>query len=148
MSNENEVREVSGKFYAGLNQMFEGDLSKIEDTWSHDASATAMHPVNGREIGWEEVRKAFALFAELASSGTVELCDQFIRVLGDVAYEMGIESGQVGLAGKTINFAQRVTNIYKREDGRWKMIHHHTDVSQPMIDAVSQLHQEEHKVRQ
>jgi hypothetical protein len=29
-----------------------------------------------------------------------------------------------------------VTNIYRREGGGWKMVHHHTDVSPAMVEAL------------
>ncbi len=146
MSKEDEVREASAQFYAGLNRMIEGDLSVLEGIWSHDATVTAMHPVDGREVGWEAVRNSFVPFTESASNGSVELRDQLIRVLGDVAYEVGIETGHFTLAGRPITVGHRVTNIYRREDGRWKMIHHHTDVSQPMVDALRAIRQAKSKV--
>jgi ketosteroid isomerase-like protein len=148
MSKEDEVRQASDQFYAGLTRMIEGDLSVLEGIWSHDETVTAMHPVDGREVGWEAVRESFVPFTELASNGSVELHDQIIRVLGDVAYEVGIESGHFTLAGKPITVGQRVTNIYRYGDGGWKMIHHHTDVSQSMVDAVRPLPQGKHKVQQ
>lgn len=147
MSNEDEVREASSQFYAGLTRMIEGDLSVLEGIWSHDAAVTAMHPVGGREVGWEAVRNSFLPFTELASNGSVELHDQRIRVLGDVAYEVGIESGKFTLAGQPITVRHRVTNIYGREGGGWKIIHHHTDISQPMVDAVNQSRQAKGKVQ-
>jgi len=145
MSSKDEVREASSQFYKGLNRMIEGDLSLIEGIWSHEASVTAMHPVGDRDVSWEEVRNSFLPFTEVASDGSIELRDQLINVLGDVAYEVGIESGQFKLAGRDIKLGQRVTNIYKREGGKWKMIHHHTDVSQPMVDIISSLTQEKAK---
>jgi len=147
MSKENEVREASGQFYDGLNRMLEGDLSVMEGIWSHDATVTAMHPVDGRVVGWEEVRSSFMPFTEMASEGTVRLHDQLIRVLGDVAYEVGVESGQFKFAGQPITIGHRVTNIYRREGGRWKIIHHHTDVSPSMVDAVGQVRQGRDRVR-
>jgi ketosteroid isomerase-like protein len=146
MSKEDEVRQASDQFYAGLTRMIEGDLSVLESVWSHDASVTAMHPVDGREVGWEAVRNSFVPFTELASDGSVELRDQLIRVLGDVAYEIGIETGHFTLAGRPVTVGHRVTNIYRREGGRWKMIHHHTDVSQPMVDAIRSVSQAKSKV--
>lgn len=146
MSYEDEIRETSRQFYAGINRMTEGDLSVLEGVWSHDPSVTAMHPVGGREIGWEAVRNSFVPFTEHSSDGVVELHDQRITVLGDVAYETGTESGRFKLAGRPITIDQRVTNIYRREGGHWKMIHHHTDISQPMMDAISTLRKEKSTV--
>jgi hypothetical protein len=41
--------------------------------------------------------------AQPASKGNVELRDQIIRVAGDVAYEAGVEHGQLKLAGKQVS---------------------------------------------
>ena len=62
--------------------------------------------------------------------GQVRLSDQFIQVAGDAAYELGIEHVQVILAGQPVTGDVRVTNIYRRESGAWKIVHHHTDIAQ------------------
>jgi ketosteroid isomerase-like protein len=139
MSIEDEVRKASKQFYAGLNSMANGDSGVLADIWSHDAAVTAMNPIGGREIGWDAVRGPFELFAKVASKGKVELKDQLIRVVGDLAYEVGIEYGQVLLAGEKVTIEHRVTNIYKKEGGAWKMVHHHTDISPAMIDVLRRL---------
>ena len=98
-----------------------------------------MHPIGGRQVGWEAVRASFEQIAQLASDGQVELKDQLIHVAGDLAYEVGIEQGRVTLAGQPVTLEYRVTNIYQREAGVWKMIHHHTDTSPAMLDVLSRL---------
>ncbi|MFZ0612081.1 MAG: nuclear transport factor 2 family protein [Desulfobacterales bacterium] len=59
-----------------------------------------------------------------------------MQVAGDVAYEIGIEHGQFKHAGQKVTIKQRVTNIYRRESGVWKIFHHHTDVSPAMLDVI------------
>jgi len=76
--------------------------------------------------------------AEISSDGTVTLKDQHIRVIEDVAYELGIEHVEMTLAGEQIQGGGRVTNIYHREDGTWKIIHHHTDTDPAMQEALPQ----------
>jgi len=139
MSAEDEVRKASKQFYAGLNRMANGDAAPLADIWSHSAAVTAMHPIGGRQVGWDAVRATFEQVAQLASDGKVELQDQLIHVGGDVAYEVGVEQGQLKLAGQQVTIEHRVTNIYQREAGAWKMIHHHTDTSSAMLDALSRL---------
>jgi len=97
---------------------------------------------NWHFLGEKEVsqnRASFEQVAQLASDGKVELKDQLIRVVGDVAFEAGVEYGQLKLAGQPVTIEHRVTNIYQREAGAWKMTHHHTDTSPEMLDVLSQL---------
>ncbi|RTZ45837.1 DUF4440 domain-containing protein [Candidimonas sp. SYP-B2681] len=119
--------------------MANGDGNSLADIWSHSAAVMAMHPIGGREVGWDAVRASFQKVAELASEGKIELKDQFIRLAGDVACEAGIEHGHLKLAGQQITIEHRVTNIYQREAGAWKIVHHHTDVSPAMLDVFSRL---------
>lgn len=139
MSAEDEVRKASKQFYAGLNRVVNGDAGPLADSWSHSASATTMHPIGGREVGWDAVRGSFEQVAEISSEGKIELKDQLIRVAGDVAYEVGIEQGQLKLAGHQTSIEHRVTNIYERVAEAWKIVHHHTDISPAMCDVLSRL---------
>ena len=119
--------------------MANGDDGPLADIWSHGAAVTAMHPIGGREVGWDAVRASFEKVAQLASEGKIELKDQLIRVAGDMAWEAGIEHGQFKLAGQQVSIEHRVTNIYQREAGAWKVVHHHADTSAAMLDVLSRL---------
>jgi ketosteroid isomerase-like protein len=139
MSSEDEVRKASAQFYAALNRMLDGDMAPLEASWSHSAAVSTMHPIGGREAGWDEVRGSFAQVAKLASGGHADLRDQSIQVAGDLAYEVGVEHGQAKLAGEQVTIEHRVTNVYRREAGEWKVVHHHTDVSPAMVDLLRRL---------
>lgn len=137
MSAESEVRKASEQFYAALNRMLGGDAGPMADIWSHSKTVTTMHPLGGREVGWDEVGKKWEEAARIFSGGQVKLIDQLIQVAGDIAYEVGIEQGVARLAGKDVSIGQRVTNAYHREGGTWKIVHHHSDVSPSMRDILS-----------
>ena len=87
----------------------------------------------------EHCAPQLAQVAEIASEGQVRLEDQLIRVTGDLAYELGFERGQAKFAGQQVTLDHRVTNIYRREAGSWKIVHHHTDVSPAMLDVLNRL---------
>jgi ketosteroid isomerase-like protein len=142
MSAEDRVREASEQFYAALNRMVIGDAASMADVWSHGTTVTAMHPIGGRQVGWDLVRESFEQVAGLASGGEIALRDQMIQVAGDVAYELGVERGQAELAGQEIRVDSRVTNIYRREQDGWKMVHHHSDLSAEMVDLLNRLQAE------
>ena len=139
MSAESDVREVSAKFYTALSRMAEGEAETMAPVWSHGPEATTMHPIGGREEGWEAVNGSFNGVASAAQGGQVRLDDQSIHVAGDVAWESGIERGHILLAGERVEVDGRVTNIYHRGPDGWKLVHHHADTSSAMMDVVRKL---------
>lgn len=139
MSTEDQVRQASQQFYAALNRMANGDAGLMADIWSHHAAVTTMHPIGGRQVGWDEVKEPWQQVAQLASGGQIKLNDQLIQVSGDMAYEVGSEQGKFKLAGEEVTVDLRVTNVYRREAGGWKIVHHHTDVSPAMLDVLNRL---------
>jgi ketosteroid isomerase-like protein len=139
MSTENEIRSASQGFYAALNRMARGEAGAMADVWSHCPSVTALHPIGGRDTGWAAVGGSFDRVAGIASAGDIRLTDQHINVAGDMAYEVGIETGTLTLGGLSAGIEQRVTNIYRREPAGWRVVHHHTDVSPAMLDVLARL---------
>ena len=122
-----------------LNSMANSDAGPMADIWSHDADVTAMHPIGGRQLGWNQVGDSWQQVAKIASDGRVTPGDQLIRVIGDAAYELGTEHVALTLAGDSVRTEVRVTNIYRREAGAWRIVHHHTDVSPEMQGVLSRL---------
>jgi ketosteroid isomerase-like protein len=139
MSTEDEVRKASEQFYAALNRMVNGDTGPLADIWSHKAAVTTMRPIGGIEVGWDKVSKSWQQVAQVFSEGQVNLSDQIIQVAGDMAYELGVEQGQAKLAGQQVTIEHRVTNIYRREVGGWRIVHHHTDISPAMLDVLKRV---------
>jgi ketosteroid isomerase-like protein len=119
--------------------MANGERGALADSWSHSTTVTTMHPIGGRQVGWEAVRDSFDQVSEMASDGTIGLKDQRIEVTGDMAYELGVEHGQFKMGGHSVSIEHRVTNIYRREDGAWKVVHHHADTSPAMLEVLNRL---------
>ena len=139
MTAENEVRSASTEFYAALNRMLAGDASSLGDIWSHSSIVTTMHPIGGRQVGWEQVKGSFDEVAKKSTGGHVELAEQLIRVFEDTAYELGVEHAQFSIAGQPLSVNSRVTNVYRREAGVWKIVHHHGDKSPGISDALDRV---------
>lgn len=139
MSAQTEVKAASDKFYAALNTMLNGDTGPLDGIWSHGPTVSTMHPIGGREVGWEQVKDSWDQVAKVCGGGSVKLTDQLLHVLGDMAYELGVEAGSLKIAGQQVSFEGRVTNVYQRTGDAWKLVHHHTDISKPMLDAIRAL---------
>ena len=137
MAVEDEIRQASEQFYAALNRTINGDPAPMMEVWSHGPDVTTMHPLGGRETGWREVRASWEQVAQEFSDGRVSIEDLVVVPLtADVAYTLGTEHGQAKLGDETVGIDWRATNIYRREEGEWKVVHHHTDVSPTLVEAL------------
>lgn len=138
---EDGVEAVSDAFYGLLNEMMVGTpvAERIAPLWLDAAGVTAMHPIGGRDAGLESLIGAFDGVASIATGGDIRIDDQAIVVFGDTAIETGVERGTAVLAGEEIALEYRVTNVYLRTEAGWRMVHHHTDLSLPIINLLTRL---------
>jgi ketosteroid isomerase-like protein len=140
MAVEDEIRQASEQFYAALNRELNGDPGPMMEVWSHGSEVATMHPLGGRELGWEEVRVGWEQAGQVFSDGQISLDELVVVPLADdVAYTLGTEHGQGKLGDELVSIDWRVTNIYRREGGEWKMVHHHADVSPAVVEALEHL---------
>lgn len=131
MALEDEVRQASDRFYAALNQLLRGNPSPMSDVWSHGADVSTMHPIGGREVGWDQVWQVWQQTSQGLAQvdlGEVTVPDLVVLPLGDdTAYTLGTEQISANAGGQSVSVGARATNVYRREDGEWKMAHHHGD---------------------
>lgn len=138
---DDEIVAVSERFYDALEGMANGDASAMPAVWSHADDVTTMHPIGGREVGWDEVKEPWNAVASMAveGKGTITPIDRLVRVSGDIAYEVLTEKVSMSLAHHPLEGDYRATNVYRREDGEWKMVHHHSDLSQEFVDTLQKI---------
>src|SRR5687767_6528276 len=138
MAAEDEVRQASEQFYAALNSVLDGgDSGPMEEIWSHGSDVSAMHPFGDRMLGWDEVGASWEQAAQAFSGGQVALDEMaVVPISEDAAYTLGTEHGQARIGEETVGIDWRVTNIYRRETDRWKIVHHHTDFSSEVAEAL------------
>lgn len=136
---ENDVRAASDRFYSALEAMANGDASSMAEIWSHEDDVTTMHPIGGREEGWEAVNGSWEGVAAASRDGAVTRTDQLVRVMGDSAYELCTESVSMTFAEDPVSVECRATNVYRREKGEWKIIHHHADLDSEFAATVANM---------
>ncbi|MCP4000881.1 MAG: nuclear transport factor 2 family protein [Gammaproteobacteria bacterium] len=129
-SNETQaVKAAVDNFYLALNSMFIGDVQPMEQIWSHKDDVTYMGPAGGLHVGWQQVLADWEQQAKLKLGGKVEPKDMQITVGRDLAIISNYEVGEnTGPDGKIEDVTIRATNLFRMEDGAWKMIGHHTDL--------------------
>jgi ketosteroid isomerase-like protein len=141
MTAETEVKQASDQFYAALNQMLAtGDAGAVTAVWSGGQAGSTMHPIGGREVGRDQVLTTWNQAGPAFSEGKASADDVVVIPLSDdVAYTVGTERFEGKVGGETISGEWRATNIYRREDGSWKIVHHHTDVSPGLMALLARL---------
>jgi ketosteroid isomerase-like protein len=124
-----DIEQAVGQFYSALNAMFTGDLGSMKDVWSHADDVTYMGPTGGFQVGWDQVLKTWEEQAAMKLGGKVEPTEMRITIGQDLAIVSNVETGEnTNVAGKTEKVFIRATNLFRKEQGKWKMIGHHTDL--------------------
>ena len=120
------VKAASKAFYAALAVIDDG--AAMAKVWANTPYVTYVGP-RGKSIlvGWDAQKKYWVDNNKLFASRNVSLSDQHIHVNGNLAWEMGQETGQPKMKDGTVLKADYiVTNVYEKQaDGRWLMVSHH-----------------------
>jgi ketosteroid isomerase-like protein len=86
--------------------------------------------------GQEEVRHLFRALAETFSDCISHVYDIVAaEVIGDMAFTAGYERTQASINGERRRYVLRVTQIYRREDGEWKVAHRHGDTEESTTES-------------
>jgi ketosteroid isomerase-like protein len=134
---EKEIRAANDQFYAALNSMFTGDLAPMNAIWSHQDDVTDLGPFGGRLAGWDAVGAEFKKEAGMKLGGHVICKDLLVRAAFEMGYTVCVEQGEnMSADGKPVMVSHRATNIFRRENGQWKLVHHHTDISTQLEQAT------------
>lgn len=133
---EMELRAANDELYAGLNEMFKGNLEPLNNLWSHSENITYMGPFGGCLTGWEKVHEDFAKVTAMKLGGKISCKDLKVYAGTDMGYTVCTEVGENMSADSTpVSVSHRATNIFHLEDGKWRLVHHHTDIS-PQLEKA------------
>jgi ketosteroid isomerase-like protein len=122
------VAEIHPRLVAELQALHNGDPQPRLAMWSTKDPVT-LFGAGMSGSGPDKVSEIFRLIASRWSDCT----DQRVEILaagvsGDLAYTVGLEHTSVSLDGVPVGpYTLRVTQVYRREDGGWKVVHRHGD---------------------
>ena len=131
-----QVRTANQHFLAG-------DPAPYKACWSHADDVTIFGGWGAHEKGWEQVgpRLDWAAARFLEGQRAIELLS--MGMSGDLAYTVWIEKGETRVIGsdELRPSGLRVTHIFRREEGAWKIIHRHADAIMEKIEATGSSRQ-------
>jgi ketosteroid isomerase-like protein len=104
-----------------------GDAGPRDATWSTGEPVTLF----GAWQNATSAEQARGVFADLAATftGPVDSSVELVAygVSGDLAYTVAREYTSTTVRGEPRTYVLRVTQVYRREDGGWKVVHRHGD---------------------
>jgi len=105
-----------------------GDPEPRMAMWSRNDPVTVLGAVQNA-TGWDEASRLFRWLAAGFSNCTAYSFDLIAAgVSGDLAYTTGYEYTSVSWEGVPLEpYTLRVTHVYRRENGEWKIVHRHGD---------------------
>ena len=102
-----------------------GDASARRAIWSRNDPVTVLGAARNAS-GQAELDELFAFLADSFSDCTsYEFELLAAEVFDDVAYTAGFEHTSASVDGVPRTYTLRATQIYRREDGEWKVAHRH-----------------------
>jgi quercetin dioxygenase-like cupin family protein/ketosteroid isomerase-like protein len=106
-----------------------GDPRPRMELWSRRDPVTLFGAIGMSESGWDQLGQTFPWVASRFSNVSNFRFDvELVEVSGDMAYTLGFERFDGSIAGRPVEpVAVRVTHVYRREDGEWRIVHRHGD---------------------
>jgi ketosteroid isomerase-like protein len=131
---EEFLAEMLPKQRAAEKALHDGNIEPRLALWSRMDPVT-LYGARLAGSGWAALEP---LFREVASWFRDSVAYDFELIAagasGDLAYTVGYERNQVTVEGEPRTYTLRVTHVYRREAGQWRIVHRHADVP-PTADA-------------
>jgi ketosteroid isomerase-like protein len=118
---------VKSALYQAEMTLHNGDSAPRRALWSRHEPVSILGAWRNA-YGQQEVDEAFTALERTFSdctSYTFEL--QAYDVADDMAYTAGLEHISTSVDGQPRSYTLRATQVYRREDGEWKVAHRHAD---------------------
>ncbi|MFD9355114.1 nuclear transport factor 2 family protein [Streptomyces sp. NPDC060031] len=118
---------VKSALYEAEPALHNGDAAPRRALWSRNEPVSVLGAWRNAN-GQQELDALFAALGRSFSDCTsyaVEL--QAYDVLGDMAYTAGLEHTSTSVDGQPRTYTLRATQVYRREDGEWRVAHRHGD---------------------
>jgi NAD(P)H-dependent FMN reductase/ketosteroid isomerase-like protein len=109
-----------------------GDASMLDALVTRNGPATFFHPRGDVVQGAEAVAKRYDADAKSfdpSGQSTLEILQSGAG--GDVAFFTGFQTAEAKIRGKPVSMRLRITEVFRRIAGEWRLVHRHADAEGP-----------------
>ncbi len=114
-------------------ELLAGRSQLLMECFSHRDDATVLGGFGGHEMGWQQLGPRLQWVGQTFAGGH---CDYEVLTSSagaDLGYVVQFERIEARVVGRSepMRLALRVTMVFRREDGEWKLLHRHAD---PLVE--------------
>ena len=139
-----DLGQVIDQYPRAVEVFTRGDPEPSKKLFSRRGDVTLANPLGPPALGWKQVEKALDQAASQIREGEPVRFDQVSgHETPDLAYTLVIQRTRAKMGDSTemADFSLRVTTIFRREEGEWKVVHRHADPIMSPRQASSVLQQ-------
>lgn len=130
------LTQTLSRYLEAERAIHDGDAEPRTALWSHNEPVTLLGAAVTRQ-GWSDIAPVFDWLASSFSN-----CSSYRNEIiaagasGDLAYLVALEHTKTSIDGDPHAYTLRVTTIFRREEGEWKVVHRHADRFTPQSSAL------------
>jgi len=118
---------IHGPLYEAELALHNGDAGPRRAVWSQNEPVSVLGAWRNAN-GQREVDELFTFLGASLSNCTSYAIDVLAYdVIGDMAYTAALEHTTASIDGQARTYTLRATQVYRRENGEWKVAHRHGD---------------------
>jgi ketosteroid isomerase-like protein len=125
-----DLDEVIEQSHLTLGEIVKGNPEPLKMVYSHREDVSLANPFGPPVRGWEQAAATIERAASNYKDGEIVGFENVAKyVTPELAYIVEVEQykAKVGGGEELAPISLRVTSIFRREDGVWKIVHRHAD---------------------
>ncbi len=125
-----DLQQVIDQYHAALDEFSRGDPAPVKRIYSHRDDVALANPFGPPSLGWKKASEALDFASSRFRDGSMKRFQTLAKYeSGEIAIVLEIEHWEAKVSGRQEirPFDLRVTSIFRREDGIWKLLHRHAD---------------------
>jgi ketosteroid isomerase-like protein len=125
-----DLDEVIERSHLALGEIVKGNPEPLKIVYSHREDVSLANPFGPPVRGWEQAAATIERAASNYKDGEIVGFETVAKyVTPELAYIVEVEryKAKVGGGEELAPISLRVTSIFRREDGVWKIVHRHAD---------------------
>jgi len=127
-----ELNEFVDRCHAAITKQSQGHPEPFLELWSHAGDVTIMAAIGGYQVGFDAVRELLTAASKTQQKDGWSAENVATVLDGNLAFTVELEHYAHTVDGEDKGITLRATQIYRREDGQWRVIHRHGDILTPI----------------